>query len=210
MPRERRSWRSTRIAGGRDQSSDDSASAAGRDNGPVSLRRGPVFRAACLCLPGLVAAAALAGCSASSATASPSVGVTIPTLAPTVVPAPTPTAVPVVGKIVFTPSKLSCVSPVVRSYAITLLQKTQVLTESFDGTVINNNWGVTDDFWSQQPDGSWLFTYTYTAAQMSALCKAGGLDGTGLAVLTPGTHTLTETDADGNILAKGSYTVSAP
>jgi hypothetical protein len=186
----------------------------GRDNALVRLRRGPVLRATCLGLAGLVVAAALAGCSASSATASPTVRVAIPTPTPTAVstptptaiPTPTPTAVPGVGKIVFTPSEVGCLSPVVRSYAVTLRNKTQGITESFDGTVINH-WGVTDDFWAQQPDGSWLFTYTYTADQMSALCKAGGLDATGLAVLTPGTHTLTETDADGNILAKGSYTV---
>ncbi|MGA2514491.1 MAG: hypothetical protein ABSG37_12870 [Candidatus Limnocylindrales bacterium] len=148
------------------------------------------------------------GC--STGTTSGGARTSVPTLAPTAVPTPTPTAVPVAGKIVFTPSKLTCDSPVAFVYVVTLpssVTTTESITESLDGKVVNT-YQVTADFWDHHADGSWSLTSTVTAAQMSTMCKAGGLDPTGLAMLTPGTHTLTETDAGGNILATGSYTVS--
>jgi hypothetical protein len=176
-----------------------------------------------LLLAGIVGLAACGGGSASTpassasavaptptATAVASVGTSVPTLASTAVPTPTPNAVPVAGKIVFTPSTLSCNSPVAFVYVITLpssVTTTESITESLDGKVVNT-YQVDADFWDHRADGSWLLTSTVTAAQMSTMCKAGGLDPTGLAMLTQGTHTLTETDAGGHILATGSYTVS--
>jgi hypothetical protein len=115
------------------------------------------------------------------------------------------------GGITFSPSTLSCKTPVVFTTTARLpasVHASDTIAITLDGksagtsTVVDSS-GDT----KQQPDGSWLSVSTTTAAQMQSLCAAGGSAG-GMNVLTPGTHTMQVLDASGKVLAQGSYTVT--
>jgi hypothetical protein len=115
------------------------------------------------------------------------------------------------GGITFTPSTLSCSSPVTFTAAARLpasVHAGDTITIKLDGklagtsTVSSSAGDVT-----QQADGSWVTVSTTTSTQMQTLCAAGGSAG-GFNILTPGTHTMQILDASGKILAQGSYTVT--
>ena len=144
------------------------------------------------------------------------VGVTRPPIATLEASVP-PTAPPslasqITGSLTFTPNKVSCDLPV--DFVMTMVLPSSVkaadsLTEMFDGKVINS-FVVSDDATIiAQPDGSWLSTSTSPADTMITTCAAGGLNDSGVAVLTPGTHTVKMVDDNGKVLAQGSYTVLA-
>jgi len=115
------------------------------------------------------------------------------------------------GGITFSPSTLSCKTPVVFTASARLpssLHATDVVTITLDGKVAGTSTVVdSSGDTKQQPDGSWLSVSTTTADQMQTLCAAGGSAG-GMNVLTPVTHTMQVLDASGKVLAQGSYTVT--
>jgi hypothetical protein len=115
------------------------------------------------------------------------------------------------GGITFTPSTLSCSSPVTFTTAARLpasVHAGDTVTIMMDGksagptTVSSSGSDVT-----QQADGSWIIVSTTAPTEMQSICAAGGSAG-GFNVLTPGTHTMQVLDASGKVLAKGSYTVT--
>ena len=129
-----------------------------------------------------------------------------------VVIAPTATPSPKSSGVTFAPSKLSCSTPVDVTITIRLPASVHVgdtIGEKLDGKSISSGPITADAMTVHQPDGSWIVTDRSSAAGMKTVCKAGGINN-GFAVYTPGTHTLQVVDADGVVLAEGSYTVAAP
>ena len=115
------------------------------------------------------------------------------------------------GGITFSPSTLSCKTPVAFTTSARLpasVHASDTITITLDGKAAGTS-AVVDSSGDtkQQPDGSWVSVSTTTADQMQTLCAAGGSAG-GLNVLTPGTHTMQVLDASGKVLAQGSYTVT--
>ena len=113
------------------------------------------------------------------------------------------------GGITFSPSNLSCSSPVDFTTTARLpssVRAGDTLSFNFDGKlqsaeIIRSDWG-----WTQQADGSWENVSTITASQMQSICDTDGLD-LNWAVLTTGTHTEQYVDSAGHVLAEGTYTV---
>ena len=81
-----------------------------------------------------------------------------------------------------------------------------MIVETFDGTK-TGTYTADASSMPQLPDGTWRFESPGTAARMQADCQNSGLNSSGLAVLTPGNHTLTYSTESGDILAQGVYTV---
>jgi hypothetical protein len=115
------------------------------------------------------------------------------------------------GGITFTPSTLSCSTPVTFTQSAHLpssVKAGDTVTIMMDGksagptTVSASGTDVT-----QQPDGSWVIVSMTAPSEMQSICAAGGSSG-GFNILTPGTHTMQVLDASGKVLAKGSYTVT--
>jgi hypothetical protein len=116
------------------------------------------------------------------------------------------------GGITFTPSTLSCSTPVAFMTAAHLPASVQAedrLTVMRDGK--SAGWtsvpGIGSDA-GRQADGSWVITTVTIASDMQTLCNTGGSGGF-FSVLTPGTHTIQILDASGTVLSQGSYTVTA-
>ena len=126
---------------------------------------------------------------------------------------PTPTLAAGLGSIVFAPAKLNCGNPVDFSITIKLpatVKSDDELAETFDGQTAPDTLTIgSDQTFVQQANGSWLATVNSDAASMQTTCANGGLNSSGTAVLTPGTHTMQILDAKGKVLAQGSYTVAA-
>jgi hypothetical protein len=115
------------------------------------------------------------------------------------------------GGVTFTPSTLSCSTPVTFTQSAHLPASVKAgdsVTITLDGksagstTVSSSGSDVT-----QQPDGSWIVISTTAPSEMQSICAAGGSAG-GFNVYTPGTHTMQVLDATGKVLAQGSYTVT--
>jgi hypothetical protein len=115
------------------------------------------------------------------------------------------------GGITFTPSTLSCSTPVsfmTSAHLPASVKAGDKVTIMMDGksagptTVSSSGSDVT-----QQADGSWVIVSTTAPTDMQSICAAGGSAG-GFNILTPGTHTMQVLDASGKILAQGSYTVT--
>ena len=124
--------------------------------------------------------------------------------------APTKTSAPTSSGITFEPSTLSCSTPVDFVTTIRLpasVNAGDTVTEKFDGTTLGTGSVQEDETTVQQPDGSWTIVTTSTADGMQTACEAGGIHN-GVSVLTAGTHTLQIFDANGTLLAEGSYTVT--
>ena len=129
------------------------------------------------------------------------------TATPTVKATPTPAT----GSVTFSPRTFDCATP--SGLVVTLrlpasVKATDTLTQKFDGKTTGTITIADDSTIVQQPDGSWLSTSTSTADQMVEDCAAGGVNSSGIAVLTPGTHTMQVLDGAGEVLAQGSYTVT--
>ncbi|MGA2512593.1 MAG: hypothetical protein ABSG37_03105 [Candidatus Limnocylindrales bacterium] len=115
------------------------------------------------------------------------------------------------GSITFSPSTLSCKTPVTFTTMARLpssVHAGDTITITLDGksagtSEVSSIGGDT----TQQADGSWVSVSTTSPDEMQTLCAAGGSAG-GMNVLTPGTHTMQVLDASGKVLAQGSYTVT--
>ena len=112
------------------------------------------------------------------------------------------------GGISFSPSTVSCASPV--TFTTTVLLPASVhagdaITETLDGRTITT--GSVNSSAVHQADGSWSYINTSSVATMQSLCASGGSFG-GVNVLTPGAHTEQILDSTGKVLASGSYTVT--
>ena len=113
------------------------------------------------------------------------------------------------GGITFSPSTVSCSSPVVFTATVRLpasVHSGDTITVMLDGKKVASSPISADSSTVQQADGSWISTDTTSAASMQSLCASGGSAG-GLGILTIGTHTETILDSNGKVLAQGSYTV---
>jgi antitoxin (DNA-binding transcriptional repressor) of toxin-antitoxin stability system len=114
------------------------------------------------------------------------------------------------GGITFTPSTLSCSSPVAFTTTAHLPASVKAgdnVTITLDGKQVTSGPVSSVSDLIQQPDGSWTSTSTTSPSTMQSICAAGGSSG-GFNILTPGTHTMQVLDASGKVLAKGSYTVT--
>jgi hypothetical protein len=114
------------------------------------------------------------------------------------------------GSITFTPSTVSCSTPVAFTSTAHLPSSLHVgdtLTVTLDGKSAGTTQVAIGGEMTQSADGSWLDVSTTTPADMQTLCAAGGSAG-GFNVLTPGTHTMKVLDASGKVIAEGSYTVT--
>jgi len=135
-------------------------------------------------------------------------------ITPTKAPTPPPSAVPAAtGGISFSPKVVNCDQPVDLVTTLTLpasVGNTDTLTEKFDGTKAASFTISDDGTFTQGADGSWASTSTAPASKMITDCANGGINDSGMAVLTTGIHTLQVLNAAGSVLASGSYTVTAP
>jgi hypothetical protein len=115
------------------------------------------------------------------------------------------------GSITFSPSTVSCSSPVTFTTTARLpasVKATDSITIMFDGKSVGSSpVSSSGSDVKQQADGSWVSVSTTTPSEMQSLCAAGGA-ALGMNVLTPGTHTMQVLDASGKVLAQGSYTVT--
>jgi len=115
------------------------------------------------------------------------------------------------GSITFSPSTLSCKTPVAVTATARLpssVHAADVVAVAFDGESGGTHTVAdTSSDTKQQPDGSWVLVFTATPDHMQMICAAGG-SSDGLNVLTPGTHTMQVLDATGKVLAQGSYSVT--
>jgi hypothetical protein len=115
------------------------------------------------------------------------------------------------GGITFTPSTLSCSTPVTFTTSAHLPASVHAgdkVTIMMDGkSAGTTTMSVSDSDVTQQPDGSWLIVSTTAPSEMQSICAAGGSAG-GFNILAPGTHTMQVLDAIGNVLVQGSYTVT--
>lgn len=132
--------------------------------------------------------------------------------AATPTPTPTPTLAPPpasTGSITFSPSTMSCASPAAFTTRILLpssVQSGDAITEKLDGTDYAQGTVTAGSVWTHQADGTWLDVSTDSLSAVSGVCSTDGYDGS-TAIFTSGDHTVQIVDADGNILAEGSYTV---
>ena len=128
---------------------------------------------------------------------------------PSIVP---PKSYPGALVISFSPQRLSCDSPVDFTTKVTIpssVKTGNTVSVTFDGQVIGSVIMNPGNTTTLEADGSWLDVSTTTADQMKKICSDGGSAGN-VDVLTPGTHTMTLTNAAGSVLAAGSYEVVAP
>jgi hypothetical protein len=128
-------------------------------------------------------------------------------------PTPTPTAGPSQAalRIAFDPSTLSCSDAVDFQATITLpssVKSGDTVSLAFDGTIQNTLKIENGGDWTQQSDGTWVDSSTDTASDVQGFCDNGGLNGSGVPVMVVGTHTMSILDANGTLLAEGSYTVN--
>jgi hypothetical protein len=138
------------------------------------------------------------------ATPSPSATVLV-TIAP-----PTATAAPATGSITFSPSVVTCSTPVVFTMYMTLpatVLPGASLTQKFDGVAGGTVTLTEGDGITHNDDGTWSAVSPSTTDLMISDCNNGGKSSAGLEVLVPGTHTIAYYTADGALLAQGSYTV---
>jgi len=136
--------------------------------------------------------------------------VATPVATPIPTPVATPSPTPVAGGITFSPSTLSCSTPV--DWTITgrlpaSVHAGDTITTTFDGKSIGTTQISSAGDTTQQADGSWITARTFTAADVQSGCATGGVSSTGVNLLVPGTHTMQILDSNGNVLAQGSYTV---
>jgi hypothetical protein len=88
------------------------------------------------------------------------------------------------------------------------VQSGDSISQSFDGHS-GGSFPITEGgTTTHRADGTWVDTSTNTASSMQADCARGGQNSSGIDVLTPGDHVITISDATGNVLATGSYTVT--
>jgi hypothetical protein len=114
------------------------------------------------------------------------------------------------GGITFTPSTLSCSKPVsftTSAHLPSSVKAADSVTITLDGKPVTTSQVSSVSDMIQQPDGSWTSTSTTSPSTMQTMCAAGGASG-GFNILTPGTHTMQVLDANGKVLAQGSYTVT--
>ena len=114
------------------------------------------------------------------------------------------------GGISFSPSTLSCSSPVaftLTGHLPASVHTGDTITITLDGKTAGTSQVSSGGEMTQQGDGSWVDISTTTAATMKSICAAGGSSG-GFNVLTPGPHTMQILDSSGKVLAQGSYTVT--
>ena len=114
------------------------------------------------------------------------------------------------GGITFSPSTISCSSPVAFTTTTRLpssVHAGDTITMTLDGKTVTSATLSAGGSTVQQVDGSWIDVSTSSLTSMQSLCAAGGSAG-GFDVLTPGTHTERVLDSTGKVLAQGSYTVT--
>jgi hypothetical protein len=113
------------------------------------------------------------------------------------------------GGITFSPSNLSCSSPVDFTTTVGLPSSVtagDTLSFNFDGKLQSAEIIRSDSGWTHQTDGSWENVSTINAGAMESICQSDGLE-LNWAVLTTGTHTEQYVDMSGHVLAEGTYTV---
>jgi hypothetical protein len=113
------------------------------------------------------------------------------------------------GGITFSPSTVSCSSPVVFTATVRLpasVHPGDTITVMLDGKTVTSNPISADSSTVRQADGSWISTDTTSVDSMQLLCASGGSAG-GFDILTIGTHVEKILDSNGKVLAQGSYTV---
>jgi hypothetical protein len=117
------------------------------------------------------------------------------------------------GSISFSPSTVSCSSPVTITEIAHLpssVHPGDTITEVWDGQTMGS--GAIQNEGSggstiQQADGSWTMTATYDGSGIQTICS-GDTSASGAAHFTIGTHTVQVLDSTGKVLAQGSYTVT--
>ena len=121
-----------------------------------------------------------------------------------------PTAAPANGSITFSPSVVTCSTPVVFTMYTTLpatVLPGDSLIQKFDGVSGGTITITAGDTMTHNADGTWTDVSPSTIAEMTSDCNNGGKSASGAGVLVPGTHTIGLYTADGVLLAQGSYTV---
>jgi hypothetical protein len=129
----------------------------------------------------------------------------------TPIPQTTPTLAPSVSSITFSPPNVSCAAPVEWTVTITLpasILSGDVVTEKIDGVKVQSGRIEVASLITHETDGTWTWVSPLTGSQIQALCSSGGLNSTGVAVLTAGAHVVQVYDATGALISQGSYTVT--
>jgi hypothetical protein len=185
------------------------ARGGGLGTGPILAIIGGVVVLALIL--GGIAVVAMSGHGSTSA-ATPTLLATPSPSATVLVTVAPPTAAPTTGSITFSPSVVTCSTPIVFTMYTTLpatVLPGDSLTQKFDG-VDGGKFTVTpSDTMTHNADGTWSDVSPSTLAEMTSDCNNGGKSSNGLEVLTPGTHTIAFYTSDGALLAQGSYTVLA-
>jgi hypothetical protein len=116
------------------------------------------------------------------------------------------------GSITFEPSVLSCSNPVDMVMTTVLpasVNSGDSISETIDGHSTGGGPVTEGGTTTHRADGTWIDVSTSTAESMKSDCARGGLNTSGLEVLTEGSHTLRISDSLGNLLASGSYMVTS-
>ena len=120
---------------------------------------------------------------------------------------PTPSTM----SITYSPTSLACSAPV--AWQITFRLPASVLSgdtvvEKIDGTQVSSGPMQVDSTTTHEADGTWTVVSSFTVSDIQAICDNGGLNGSGVAVLTAGAHNIQVFDANEILLSQGSYTVN--
>jgi len=129
----------------------------------------------------------------------------------TPIPQATPAPTLADSTITYSPATVSCAAPVEWTTTIRLPASVlagDTIVEKLDGTTIASEAIKASSMTTHEVDGTWTIVDTSEASAMQTVCSNGGLQSSGLAVLTPGTHVIQVFDSNGLLLSSGSYSVS--
>jgi hypothetical protein len=110
----------------------------------------------------------------------------------------------------FSPKIVSCAVPTIFTMTVTLpatIKPTDTVVEKLDDKTLGS-FTLADMGFTQQANGGWNGSFPSTVASMQATCANKGVNTGGQAVLTTGNHSLGFFDSQGNLLARGYYTVT--
>lgn len=118
---------------------------------------------------------------------------------------------PLASGVVYSPTVISCSAPVAWSATFRIpasVQEGDTVVEKIDGTVISSGPMVVDAATVHETDGSWTVVSSYATDAIQTLCSNGGLNSAGVAVFTQGSHHIQIFDANGVVVAEGTYSVT--
>jgi hypothetical protein len=118
---------------------------------------------------------------------------------------------PSLMSITYSPQSLTCSAPV--AWQATFRLPASVLSgdtvvEKIDGTEISSGPMQVDSTTTHETDGTWTVVSSFTVSDIQSICDNSGLNGSGVAVMTVGTHNIQVFDSNDVLLAQGSYTVT--